>query len=748
MNRLMATVAALAATTTLRAATGVRNPVFDKQGNPTPLTSIFRPTPVAERIGKVGPAAMGELRVRPLFESCSIVWGAPEEVEGLALEYRADGETAWRKAPPIPYFPDFRNYRGSILRLKEATGYRFRLVAGGAVRAEGAFRTWSSAVKVAKTVVIDPAKAKWPMRIDAKGEPDGWIRYTAKGPIDVKGAALAFDVRGAAHVLLDDMVMRGGRGQHMISVSDSKGVRIRNCDISDWGRDGRPDYARKASWFDGDGRVIDYDCAIDIARGACETVVERCYVHDAHSRAVSWYYAHPKGPEAVNVAGPDHSTVLRWNDFVGSDLHPWNDAVEGPGNFDDDGGFNRDAEIYGNFMIYANDDSIELDGGQQNIRCFGNRFEAAGCGVSIQGCMVSPTYVYDNLFTGLGEEHHLVMQTIKTSSFDQFGNGSWAWIEGNTFWGPGTGVDVAPHFSNPLSRKTRWHVLDNRFSGPMQRLTGQKLTGERLVSRGNTFEEREMDETALDPTWPKRPLGFVLDRVRFTLAEPFAPVKVKALSRADRAMPFRVRVNRDFDWLKVSPSGGVVPARGECELTVSFDAARMKDRRRYRGAFLVQGEDGLSRPVSVWCTTSYRAPYHCEKPGETAVFAANAREGEFIEAGDEWRTYAFDLPHDGTWHFLIHGYNASIGELTVKTRHQLEVQVDDDEPAVSFQQVRNYPIWMLLMPGKAFGNFVCPFELKAGRHVVRIRRNPKSPRSSVLYDGVVATDACGSFEPR
>ena len=117
-----------------------------------------------------------------------------------------------------------------------------------------------------------------------------------------------------------------------------------------------------------------------------------------------------------------------------------------------------------------------------------------------------------------------------------------------------------------------------------------------------------MDEAKLDPSWPKRPLGFILDRVKFTLNEPFAPVKVKVLSRSDRDEPFRVRINRDFDWLTVSPAKGVVPARGECELTVSFASDRMKDYRRYRGAFLVQGKYGLSRPVSVWCSTSYTVP--------------------------------------------------------------------------------------------------------------------------------------------
>ena len=48
----------------------------------------------------------------------------------------------------------------------------------------------------------------------------------------------------------------------------------------------------------------------------------------------------------------------------------WNDAIEGGGNFHVDGGFNRDADIYGNLMCFANDDAVEIDGGQTNVRVF------------------------------------------------------------------------------------------------------------------------------------------------------------------------------------------------------------------------------------------------------------------------------------------------------------------------------------------------------------------------------------------
>ena len=748
-TKLYVGLAACSAAMVAMSATEVKTDRFDKYGNPKPLMTVFKVTPIEKRVGRIKPVAEGELRVVPLFENCSVTWGAAKEIGGLALEYRKSGDAAWSKAPPIPYFENVKNYRGSMMGLRESTDYEFRLVAGGDVKASGAFRTWSTKVLVAKTVEIDPATATWPMKIDAKGSPDEWIRYTAKGGavLDVRGAEQAFAVDGAQYVLLDDMVLKGGRGRNMIRVERSKGVRIRNCDISDWGRDSKPNYAHKGLWAETKKPygVVNFDSAIAIGRAASETVVERCYVHDAHSRANSWYYAHPAGNEAIQMGRPDHSTVIRWNDFVGSDIHPWNDAVEGAGNFDDDGGFNRDGDVYGNFMIYCNDDNIELDGGMQNVRCYQNRFEAAGCGVSIQGCMVSPVYVTDNMFSGLGEEHHLVMQTIKTSSYEAFGNGSWCWIKDNLFWGPGTGLGVAPIKDNPLSLMARWNVFDNRFSGPAQKLSGEK-EAPHFNGGGNTFEATAFDEKLLDPSYPKRPLQFQLDRVRISCTEPFAPVKVKATSTSANGIPFRVRVNRDFDWLEVSPAAGTIPPKGEVEFTVSFRPEKMKTFRRYRGAFLVQDLNGLSRPVSIHCTTTVVPPYRAEKPGETAVYAANLREGEFIESGDEWKTYTFDLPKDGTWYFLIHGYNDTIGELMTNNRHQLEVQVDDEEPAISFQQIRNYPVWTLLMPGKRFGNFACPFDLKAGRHVVKIRRG--TPRSKVLYDGVVATDACGSFEPK
>lgn len=144
-------------------------------------------------------------------------------------------------------------------------------------------------------------------------------------------------------------------------------------------------------------------------------MVERCYIHDPVSTADSWYYSHPAGPQAVGM-DKSRSTVLRYNDFIGSDRHRWNDAVEGTGNFHLDGGFNRDGDVYGNMMCFANDDALEIDGGQTNVRVFLNKFEGCLCGVSVQGCMSGPSYVFRNLLVNMGDERGLAGQTIKTSS--------------------------------------------------------------------------------------------------------------------------------------------------------------------------------------------------------------------------------------------------------------------------------------------------------------------------------------------
>ena len=74
----------------------------------------------------------------------------------------------------------------------------------------------------------------------------------------------------------------------------------------------------------------------------------------------------------------------------------------------------------------------------------------------------------------------------------------------------------------------------------------------------------------------------------------------------------------------------------------------------------------------------------------------------------------------------------------------VKVAVDDDAPAVSRQQNAGHPTWTMLAPGRVFGDMCRHYDLRKGRHVVRIWKEAGNP----VAEGLVLTDNPLSFEPR
>ena len=692
-------------------------------------------------------AREGELLFEPTFCCCSVEFGSSLPIEGLKLEWRERAGRAssrpWTgRRPSLPecewhHRAFSHTYRASIRDLKEDTEYEVYLTARGQVVATGMFRTWGSDVPVAKTVELatgDEGVAA-PQKISDKGTPDGWVCYTSApgATLDFgEGEGDAIAVDGAEYVVFDGMRIRGSRGRRVFRLTNCRHVRIRNCDISRWGRVGTPR-------FDLCGRIyapgmsdreygINFDAAIEVGEGCFGVVVEGCYIHDPRGRANSWYYSHPAGPEAVALLKPLGSTVIRWNDFVGSDVHRFNDAVEGAGNFKENGGFNRTADIYGNFMAFCNDDCIEMDGGQRNLRNFGNRYEAAICGVSVQGCMVGPTYVCCNLFSGMCGEFGEWGQTVKTGG-GRHGPEAEIFLEGNVFWGDGYGIEMR---TNLVVRSRR-----NVFAG-------RQRINRRRVSPVSTSEDdvfgKSIPENSLDTAYPLRPMSLVLDAARFSgfkvkngVCEP-SSVTVRAKSVGGCGCRFRIEKNADFDWLAVSPCEGSVPAGGEVALDVSVDVSKMRGRRWYRGAFLVKEEGGFSRPFTVYAETDYKNPYRAERCGDKAVYIDGFKEGDCVSFGEEGRVFEFSVPSDGRWYLMLHG--TGVGEVAAA--------VDGDQPEVSRQQGRDHPTWTMLAPGRRQGNMIRPYDLSAGAHKLLL----KGSTGAFLCDGVVVTDNPLSFEPK
>lgn len=688
------------------------------------------------------------LWTRPSFHSCSVEMNCPAEIPGLRLEYRKAGTSAWKEVQVLPFYKGQPGYRTSITRLEEDTAYDVRFFANGKELCRSRFFTWQSDVPVAKTIVIDPDRVKsFPIPLEENGTPQGWVKYTApKGKVFVNNSKHpTFQLENANYVILEGMTFKGPQNHDgTVSVRNSTGIRIRNCEMFDFGRVaphlydnwGRPTL---------NGNRVNYDGAIQIWEGCAEVVVERCYIHDSAGRSCSWRYAHPVGTECVMMYRPAHSTVIRYNDFVGSDLHRFNDCVEGNGNFHEDGGFNRDADIYGNFMIFANDDCIELDGGQRNVRCFDNRFEGSLVGCSIQGCMVSPSFVFGNVLSGMGEEFGSVGRGIKTGS-GKHGEEAKTYIYDNLWYNGCNGIDMMPTLEAHL-----W----NNTLGKKNKVT--HLEDSPLSTFENNRTEVDLKESDIPAALPVRPCPFILSAARKTNPADGYTLKLKALPQMTWDQPWEVRHNNDMDWFEVTPSKGVLHPGEEVTLTLHLKADKLKDRRIYRSAFLVRTPDGLSRPFSFYVNTDFVPAFHAEKPGETAVYvditqpangsipvieAPDTETGHVVKLPDhDELIYTFSVPKAGRYYVMLRTRGMRNGYIESCV---LEPQLETTQ----LMAYADYMTWTILGPGKKQGDRISFYDLKPGNtYQIRLKKGEKT-LDSLEIEGIVITDNPGSFEPR
>jgi len=733
--------------------------------------------------------------VVPLFNTCSVYFTSPK-LDVLHVLYRKKGDD-WLKAFPPAYFDEDDMYRGSVVNLEEDTPYELKVTDGaGEILAQTDFVTWSSEVPIAKTVVLDEDNFDGRLTIEESGSPEGWIRYTAR-----QGFALRNDRGGplielynAKYVLLDGLVLRGGL-QDAIAVKKCEHVRIVNCDIAGWGRSGTQRFDRDGKYYTREGGAINWDSAILISKST-GTVVERCYIHDPVNTANSWYCSHPAGPQAVGIDKPQ-STVLRYNDFVGSDLHRWNDAVEGAGNFHLDGGFNREADIYGNLMCFANDDALEIDGGQTNVRVFLNRFEGCLCGVSIQGCMSSPSYVFQNLLVNMADERGVGGQTIKTSSHSN-GKSAVSFIFNNTCSGESRDLGLVGNLrivakNNIFAGRTAIH---GRQRSPQSECDYNLLSTEEAIrdthgilggpgfvdAEAGLFAPLEASSaighgTAIDNfapavdgktdigaipfgsdlVLPVRPIPVYLDRyqLRFSSADTGAARSrtVTATIRDEGfSSSYRIAKNDAFDWFTVTPEEGTLESGSRTQFAVSVVPDRMKARRVYRGAFLVRLASGYSRPVTVYAETDYSPP---AKPSRRGVFV------DYLEAEEPSGGPAYEVTADSSasggkcalvsgaesrepaeYGFTIPEAGSYVVLMRVRSNEPVgshdSVRFGIDDGPLGQATLRSDASWVWSMAAhnnKQSLTCLQPFELAAGEHVLKL-----APRESLNVDLIAITD--------
>lgn len=699
------------------------------------------PNSARRRRASIRPVAAGEWRVEAQYRTAGVYYGAGPGGD-FAFEYRQTGRTDWRRPPAHPYFAaEYANWRAILPDLSEDAGYEVRAVRGDRVLAQTAFRTRTSDVPVAKTIYLDPTTNALPIVLSDVGRPDGWIRYTTRPGVTLvnRRTVESFIKVTGRYLLLDGLRIDGGPVARVIQLFKAQDVVVRNCDIFNFGRRplARP-FPDHAHFFypeerHEDGRRVPrgsiWSVGVHVHQDCVRCTVERCWIHDPVANSVAWRYYHPAGPVGICLGRGCVQTVVRHNDIVGSDVHRWDDAITSNGNFTPDGGPGRSAEIYGNFCSLPNDDCVELDGAQQCVACFGNRFEGGLVGISIQGNVVSPSIVFDNLVSGQGDGFGECGQTIKTSGFDKVGVGPYTAVYRNVLWGPaGTGIRLP-------SGRARIDVFDNVFC------QGRQIHGVERATQSRIRDNRmlaESDLGLLKPDLPDRPLSFTLDTVRRDVGRSRVPFRVRI--RGGRGERFEIMRNAAFDWFDVSPKRG--EARDGTELTVTFHDERMRGAPAYHGAFLVRTPDGLSRPVTLNATADWKQPFACEQPGDVAIYR---RADEAEKDGEGFSVWTFTAPRDGRYYLLAHARAAR--------RPAVRLAVNAEKPGYTLLQTcPDYPVWGMLGWTDArdasrmmWGQRVRWHDLKAEEKLVLWIRPGTAPCD---LDAVVMTDNPYAFEPK
>ncbi len=378
-------------------------------------------------IAAVHTVETGDYRIEPLMESAGITIFSQVENTQTQVQFRAFGEYNWQEGNSLYFDPTTDSLSGALVHLQPNTEYEVRIVldspASGWQEFDLTFMTRPD------TPPIDPGKVYYlsdiyyggTLDLEAlgiEGEEDGWAKIVGdvNTPIIADdGAGSAVSIGDNSYVYFENILIKKGGVQGFHAV-DAHHIWINGCDISSWGRVAR--YELNGIAVDDDEETINYDSAFYLKRSGVITI-ENCYVHDPVLGANNWDSGHPKGANAfiayANHPNPEFEgqIVIRNNIFTGSDSKRFNDVIESRFNGEVYGGFIRDSAIYNNVFAYANDDLIEMDGGQQNVLVYNNDLSHGYAGVSAVPNMRGPSYIFNNTIHHMGDDTGKMWASIK-----------------------------------------------------------------------------------------------------------------------------------------------------------------------------------------------------------------------------------------------------------------------------------------------------------------------------------------------
>lgn len=333
-----------------------------------------------------------DVRAVPTYESVGLYWTNPpfgSSAGGCRVRYRVAGESTWKQGHDLWFDPLSNECRGSIVYLSPGTTYEAEIGVPAAKR-QVRFQTWPDRVPVASTIKVPSGSAT--LVIDSGGTRSGYVVYQgAPGVLDAKNQATYNIYVNASYVVVRGFTLKGAAQDAIRIAPGVTDVIIEDNEISGWGR------------TRGSGLGVNADSAIRaVCRGAeaklTRVTIQRNEIHDPRFDTNSWSDGHPEGPQGITFESCPGNHVIRHNEIFSTTGRYLNDGIGGSENFSTSGFPNSDSDIYGNEISHVWDDAIEAEGGNRNVRIWGNYMDQTSTGVASTLNSVGPLYLFRNVW--------------------------------------------------------------------------------------------------------------------------------------------------------------------------------------------------------------------------------------------------------------------------------------------------------------------------------------------------------------
>ena len=419
------------------------------------------------------PAAAAGPSAVSTFHSIGLYWrpAGGSESNAARVEFREKGGGgAWRRGLDLWFDARDGEYRGSLVELEPGTAYEVKLTLSEGSSEAITARTWSENFRIKRTVDVSGKKQVVIGPQDSGDEKGGYVLFTAPPGRNViegsDGHQSCVVVRqGAHHVIVRGLVLKNCKRWGVLIERDPRGSEAQTHDIvieaneiSGWGGFAH----RKPRLADLDPAIFcNYYRETDDARRPDRLIVQGNRIRDPRHGSNPWHSAehgrlHPYGPLGVAFERCGRNHVVRYNDISSTNGNYYMDGIGGGDNFSAAGFPWADADIYGNRVSEVYDDGIEAEGGNRNVRIWGNHLDKVYVAIANAATTTGPLYVWRNVELRAYERGPF----IKAGSRHPTANGGRAYYFHNTAQhpqGPSAGIARAGGRAyNFVARNNLW----------------------------------------------------------------------------------------------------------------------------------------------------------------------------------------------------------------------------------------------------------------------------------------------------